>query len=193
MIGWASRTRPTAAGNASSSASSTARLRTPCATGLRARQAERRQQRRAQGHADDAQRQLHQPVGVEQVGDRAGRQMGREPAADQQVDLHHTDPDDPGPINASSRLTGGRQAGHGGAGARPARAAAKATQASCNAPRQQHPKPAAGSRDPCAPGSAAGPRWGARFSSTGAKAAAAKRRPACSMPLTSAASEMNSR
>ena len=32
-----------------------------------------------------------------------------------------------------------------------------------------------------------------RFSRTGAKAAAAKRRPACSMPLTRAASEISSR
>ena len=140
MIGWASRPRPTAAGSASSSASSTARLSTTVREPALAHgQAERRQQRRAQGHADHAQRQLHQPVGVEQVGHRAGRQVGREPAADQQVDLHHADTDDrrarSAPAAAGPEPT---DAARRSAGARPARAAATATQASCSTPGADH-------------------------------------------------------
>ena len=49
--------------------------------------AQHRQQRRADGDADDPERQLVQPVGVEQVGDGAHRQQRGEPGVDDDVDL----------------------------------------------------------------------------------------------------------
>ncbi len=50
---------------------------------------QRRQDRGADRDADDAKRQLVQPVGIVKIGDRAGREQRGQRRRDQQVELYH--------------------------------------------------------------------------------------------------------
>ena len=58
---------------------------------------------------DDPERQLHQTIGIEQIGDRASRQVGGEPAADQQIELDHAHPESAWPDQAQQPSHLGRQ------------------------------------------------------------------------------------
>ena len=87
MIGSASSSRPTAAGRARRNPASERPAQLPLGLAPVAGPhggAQGRQECRAERRAHEAERELDQAVGVEQVGDGAGRQVGGEPAADQQ-------------------------------------------------------------------------------------------------------------
>ena len=186
-----------AAGSVSSSASSTPRfcVSTAPAESPSAHLArQRRQDRGADRDADNAERQLVQPVGIVEIGDRAARQQRGERGRDQQVELCHPGAEHARPHDAQG-LPARAASGAAGAAAAPPRPARTKPSARgiARARRRSAPRPAPCRR--CQPNrsisSSAAIRN--RLSRIGVAAGAANRSTAFSNPPCNAVSEMNSR